>query len=184
MKLFLLQKQVRSRAGSSRHGFTLVELTVSIALAALLLSAMVGVLSGLMKQVAVIDRYDTEAWPPRFIELLRRDLVSADEIWAVRGAVHIRTHPPRYHGSGVGMRTVIYMCVTEKPGKSILVREDAGRQAVIAVGPDRISLERLDKLGTPQPLPSIPGPMPTQARLWIWSLGEDDPLFVRDLVLR
>ena len=172
----------------SRRGMTLVELMVAIALSAMLLGVLVGVLSGIAKQSKLVSKYDQPVWPAEFLSLLRRDLTAADAIWSDKGTIWIRTDAPAYAANNAnakkGMRRIGYGCGTLRDGQAILTRTDVDRQSVLALGPKRIILERLDDLGSPQPLPSAPGPMPEQVRVWIWNDTGNSPVVLRDLVLR
>ena len=167
-----------------RRGMTLLELMVAIALSAMLLGAMVGVLGGIAKQSKVADTYDQDIWPSRFCSLLRRDLVAAEAVWFSNNVIWIRVDAPAYQNVGVGTRDIGYRCRRTDAGKSVLERLDGERQSVLAIGPTRIAVERLDSLGVPQPLPPIAGPVPAQVRIWVWGDDSDQPAVLRSLVVR
>ena len=168
---------------------TLVELMVAVVLSAMLLGALVGVLSSVAKQSKLADTYDQPLWPAEFMSLLRRDLLAADAIWSDAGVIWIRTDAPTYAvQSGAkgtsGMRRIGYRCSPTHESRSLLIRSDKGQAAVLAIGPTQLTLERLDDSGSPQPLPPSPGPMPEQVRIWVWQGTSEGPIIVRDLVLR
>ena len=176
-----------------RAGMTLVELMVAIALSAMLLVSLVGVLSGIAKQGKVVDKLDQPVWPARFAKLVRRDLLAAESVWQSNGIVWMRTDAPVYesyrstsrtNSSDVGVRRIGYQCVVSSDSPAILYRRDQERRCAMAIGPTRIVLERLDDQGTPQPLPSSPGPVPDQVRVWVWNDPAVSPVLVRDLVVR
>lgn len=165
-----------------RHGLTLVEMMVAIALSALLLAAMTGVLSGIAKQNRLVERYDRAVWPSRFMELLRRDLIASDQLWTEDGTIWMHTDAPAYQSGSRSRRRIGYSC-TQGAG-STLERIDDESAAPLALDVSRIALERLDASGLPQPLPPTPGPVPTQVRVWVWQTGQSEPVLLRDLVVR
>lgn len=173
-----------------RKAMTLVELMVAVALSALLLSALVGVLRGVDVQSKMAVKLDRPVWPSRVIDLVRRDLIAATAIWAESNTVWIRTDAPSYkvHGLGdresAGTRRVGYRCRVLPGGDPVLERVDAGRSSVLAIAPTRIIVERLDSVGAPQPLPLQPGPVPQQVRVWIYETDSNSPTIVKDVVTR
>ncbi len=169
--------------GKRRNAMTLVELMVAIALSAMLLGALVGVLGGLSKQTRLSENYDQAVWPARFIELLRRDVIAAEAMWSNNQTVWITADSPQYGDSG-GSRQIGYRCADLSAGRAVLERIDGDRVSVIAIGPTRLSVERLDRLGFPQPLPPAPGPVPAQIRVWVWGDDDQHPVVLRDLVNR
>ncbi len=170
---------VPSRSGLAplRAGFTLVELMVAIALSAMLLGALTGVLQGVARQAKIAAKYDEPIWPSRFAEIFRRDLMAAEAIWWEEETVWMRTDSP-------GLRTIGYRCRQLRDHPSTLERVERGRTHTLALGPTRLVVERLDAAGSPQPLPPAPGPMPLQVRVWIWQDDEQAPFLIRDLVIR
>ncbi len=71
-----------------------------------------------------------------------------------------------------------------KEGQSALVRSGDGQGALVAVGPRRLLIERLDSTNTPQPLSQSPTPIPSRLRLWIWETDAEEATLVKDFVLR
>ena len=167
----------------SRRGMTLVELTVAIALAAMLLASLTGVLRGVSEQSKLADSFEGPVWPSEFLNILHRDLMAAEAIWAEQGVVLIKTDAPQYQSVGTGARTVGYACVDIGKNLAVLNRID-GATSVLAMGPRQLVIERLDTSGRPQPLPATPGPVPTQVRVWVWEADEKTPVILRDLVIR
>ncbi len=162
-----------------RHGLTLVELTVALALSAMLMAGIVGLLRGLNQQSELAEEYDTDVWPARFVSLIRSDLMSAQSLWDGSGVIWMR-----HDASGQAQSRVGYRCRTLTEGLSVLERIDADAVSVLAIGPARVDVERLDAQGLPQPIPNTPGPVPTQVRIWVWDGENTEPVVLRDLVLR
>ncbi len=172
-----------------RSGMTLIELMVSAALSAILLVALMGVLRGMTTQVRLADRINQPVWPSRFVKLLQRDLLAADAVWEQSGTVWIQTDAPLYPvGQSVnessGSRTVGYRCTTFPGDRNVLERIDSERIYVLAFGPTRMVVERLDSHGQPQPLPPSQGPVPGQVRVWVWNDVTERAVILKDLVIR
>ena len=173
-----------SHSAETRCGMTLVELMVAVTLSAMLLGSLVGVLRGVANQTELAQRYDQPVWPARTLAILRRDLIAADSVWLEENVIWMRTDAPSYHSSNVGVREIGYGCTQIQGGTSMLVRTDGGQRSVLAIGPSRIEIERLDAGGIPQPLPPAPGPVPANVRVWVWEQVRSQPVLRRDLVLR
>jgi len=178
-----MNKIARQTTVADRNAMTLVELTVAIALSAMLMVALIGVLGGIAKQVKLSRRYDTSVWPNRVATLLRRDLGAAESLWMDAGELWMRTDVPSYHSDAKGVREIGYRCTAIDNELSILERIDANQTSVLAIGPERLYVQRIDSAGIPQPLPRTPGPAPKHVRLWIHTSGNQDAAWVRDLVL-
>lgn len=168
---------------SKRHGMTLVELVIAIALSAMLLTALVGVLKGVSRQSNLAESLDRPSWPATFLDLLRRDLRAAEAIWAEEGVIWIETDAPKY-GAGEGVRTVGFACIEIDSGQRLLTRHDEGTSRALAIGPSRLIIERVDRSGSTHPLPPAPGPVPPQLRVWLWQGDHSEPVLLRDVVIR
>ncbi len=182
-----MSRRIGLRTRSSfghRPAMTLVELMLAVALSAMLLSALIGVLGGVSKHVRSADSLDTAQWPARVTELIRNDLIAAEAIWVQGDTVWLRTSPPNYGFGEVGTRSIGYRCGEITDERFALLRIDGSRSDVLAIGPTSFVLERLDESGVPQPLPGIPGPVPVQIRFWVVGERPDDPVFVSDVVVR
>ena len=70
-----------------RNGMTLVELTVAIALAAMLMASLVGVTQGVAKHAENAQKLDQPVWPEQLRRLIRRDVMAANEIWMDDGLI-------------------------------------------------------------------------------------------------
>ncbi len=168
----------------NRRGMTLVELAISVALSAMLLSTLVGVLSGISRQEKASRRFDRPIWHGRAMEIIRRDLLSADSLWKTGGTIWIKTSPPAYGRSNRGLRTIGYRCICISDTRTALTRLDADTEDVLGFGASSIAIERLDASGVPQPIPGIEGPVPNQVRVWIsGDQAAIDP-YVADLIIR
>ncbi|MEM6473734.1 MAG: prepilin-type N-terminal cleavage/methylation domain-containing protein [Planctomycetota bacterium] len=155
-----------------RRGMTLVELLLAVALSAMLLAALVGLLRGTSNQTKLAKQFDQPVWQTRLPDLIRADLKAADSIWSVDQTVVMRSSPPQYHGDRTGLRTIAYECVELESGFCCLLRSDQDSSDVLAVGPTKITIERVDRDGFPQPLPSNPGPVNRQFRAWVFQNGQ------------
>jgi len=193
MKCFahFISRRPSTRSGATRRrpkrriGMTLVELVTAIALAAMLMAAMTGVLRGIALQTRAAQTKTSPLWPSRFQSILRRDVLSADAIWMNDGHIHLRCDAPLYQAKTGrrSQREVVYHCKKLDTSTHVLYRSDGNGNAAIAIGPKRIQVERLDSQGNPQPLPPTPGPVPAALRVWVWQ-EEESPLFVHDMVVR
>lgn len=185
------QASLNNKGVPRRPGMTLIELMVAVALSAMLLAALLGVLSGITKQCKLAETYDKPVWPARFVALLRRDLIAAERIWTSKNTIWFETDAPAYlpytkdgDTSTGGIRRIGYRCRSIPNKEGVLMRQDGDHSEAIAIGPDRIVVERLDSDGVPQPLPPMPGPVPSQVRVWVWEADKTSPSLVRDLVIR
>lgn len=163
---------------------TIIELMVSIALSAILVSALVGVLRGVKQQAELANKYDNPVWPARSLELFRRDLLAASSIWLEDETIWMQTDAPSYESGNAGLRRVGYGIQPLRNAPPLLERIDENASATLAIGPSRIVVERIDSEGQPQPLPAFPGPVPNQVRVWIFGENADEVYVVQDLVVR
>ncbi len=157
---------------------------VAITLTSLLLMSLMGVLQATTRQSRMVEAREVVVWPGRVRTMFQRDLLSAETVWLEAGAVCLRTDSPRYGVGGheddllgqgpvigsetpSGVREVRYRCRSNSGG-SLLQRIDGHVTNSLAVGPSRLSVERIDSTGALQPLPPRPGPVPRHVRLTIW----------------
>ncbi|WP_144056808.1 PulJ/GspJ family protein [Rhodopirellula europaea] len=171
-------------------GMTLIELLVAVALSAMMMTALIGVLQGLGKQTRLANQMDQPTWPNEVLKLLRRDLLAADSFWEEGGIVWLVTDSPTYQVprrnlSNISVsREIGYRCSGLGDGRRVLERIEASRAIVLACDVSRIQIERLDSFGNPQPLPHLPGPVPSQVRVWVWDSTIDHPILQKDIVIR
>lgn len=171
-------------------GMTLIELLVAVALSAMLMTALIGVLQGLGKQTRLANQMDQPAWPNEVLKLLRRDLLAADSLWEEGGIIWLLTDSPTYpvpkrtSSNTSASREIGYRSGALGDGRRVLERIESSRAIVLACDVSRIKLERLDSFGNPQPLPNSPGPVPSQIRVWVWDSILDRPVLLKDVVIR
>ena len=163
----------------------MIELLVAITLAVMLMSAMTGLLRSLQHPLRKAEQIDTPLWPAGLEASIRRDLQTAtsvhrqgDIIWLTGAFASNAGTPTNASSSYVG-----YACIPLSDQHPGLVRLDPDGVELIALGPRRLVLERIDDLGIPQPLPPVAGPIPRQLRLWVYGVDAQTPLIVRDIVL-
>lgn len=156
-----------------KPAMTLVEVVVSLSLAAALLAALTGVLNGIRTQQKLALGFEVEDWPFLLEELLRRDLAAAESVWSTQSTFYLTTNSPNYgienEGSPrrpAGLRRVAYRCVELSEGFFVLQRVDPNGARTISLNCPGLVVERVDGRGVSQPLPPIPGPVPERIRFW------------------
>jgi prepilin-type N-terminal cleavage/methylation domain-containing protein len=171
---------------SRKAGFTLVELTVALALGAMLMVAIVGVLQSVSNQLKHAQRESHGDWRSSAKRVLQADLMFAAQISSADGWLWLDgTFPPQGATSEV-TRRVGYGCAPGfQEGQSTLMRVADGRGEPVVFGPKRMLVERLDASGTAQPLSEQQTIAPRRVRIWMWlnTDAEDAPSFIQDLVL-
>lgn len=173
----------------ARRGLTLIELLLAIALSALLMAAVTGVVQGISRQSRLAEDLERPVWPAEVVDLVRTDLLAASSLWMNEDTLWIRSDPPAYQSPrlaevSTGVREIGYRCSQTDGGYQVLRRLDGVDRRTLALGVQKILLERLDREGIPQPIPRSPGPVPTQVRLWIWTSERPSEPLVRDVLLR
>ena len=162
--------------------FTLVELVVALGLGALLMTALVGVLKSVDRQLDEVRLKTQSDWSLLTGRLLYRDLLFASRISSVDGWIWLEGTFPGYGATG-RIDKVGYRCAESfAAGETALMRWANGRGEPVVLGPRRIQIERLDSSGVPQPLSALPTPISGEVRVWIWMDG-DTPAFTKDFVL-
>ena len=154
---------------------------VAVMLSVMLLGSLIGVLRSMMQQAKQTDSYDGAAWRAECIDLIRRDLMAAESVWVEQDTIFLYSDPPNYQRANESVRLIGYRTSSLSTSRTMLERIEADQTRVVAIGPRKIRMERIDHLGSPQPLPPRPGPMPRQMHLWIWGETSDVPLV--DLVV-
>lgn len=165
------------------RGFTLVEMTVAIALSALMMVAMIGVLDGIGKRAQLVERFDTVTWPRGLERLLRRDLGAAKSIWIAEGTLWIRTDVPGYHSEAKGLRDIAYRCVELASEHSALQRVDGSHGDLIALGVKALMVNRVDAEGERHEFPEEPGPVPRRVCVMLWDNPNQAPIYIRELLV-
>lgn len=160
--------------------FSLLEVVVALALGAMLMGALVGVLKSTRQELAILESKFGANWQADAHRLLQRDLLMASRVSTGDGWFWL---------DGVfddaSARRIGYKCVPGFLGqKSVLMRLSDGQGEPALFGPTQILMERLDSAGRPHPLSATSTPAPAQVRVWIWDdTDEVQPVFVRDFTL-
>ncbi|MFG0261580.1 MAG: hypothetical protein ACF788_04240 [Novipirellula sp. JB048] len=146
---------------------TLVELVLALSLAAMLLVATVGVLGQVHSQAELADAMVRPVWPSKVRGLLRRDFWECDQMWEADGIVWFATAGYRCvpeagaEFSSDELPMGMLQRLSAKEGSAVEV-------ATLAIGPDRVDVERVDDRGLSHPLPPRPGPVPKRLRVRIY----------------
>lgn len=148
------------------------------------MTALVGILRSVSNLHRTVQKWAAEDWKTVSLDLLRRDLMLASRIAAEDGWIWLDGEFPAFQEPDDRVKRVGYNCVRWIDQESVLVRVAGSSTDVVAVGPRRLLLERLDQTNTPQPLSPTPTAAPERMRLWIWLEGMTDPDFVCDIALR
>ena len=160
------------RRRKASRGITLIEVMVALALSALMLTALVGVLKGFRIQEQTAESLQTERWPPKFVNLLYRDLLVCDGVFASNKTVWLTGNLPAYADSNQnGRRRIGYRIVETGGGETAPVRINGPYRQLIALRASRIVVERVDDQGVAKPLPFARGPVPQRVRVWVWHSG-------------
>jgi len=116
-----------NRSVHHRGGFTIVELLVSTLLAAMLMTAIMGLAASASRSREFMDKADTEpAWSTRLIELLRWDLQNATTVRISGKTVSIEGFgylSPIDGSAGHRRVGVTYLIETDDDDRSVLVRK-------------------------------------------------------------
>lgn len=168
----------------SAEGVTLVELVVALALGAMLMTALVGILASINSQLRAAQNRTSSHWEVAVVETLHRDLMLSARIALEDGWLRLEGEFPDYRNPDRRAKHVGYSCVPWLGEESALIRTAGASTDLIAVGPRRLLLERLDQMSVPQPFSESSTAVPDRLRLWIWDGDAPEPVVVRDLVLR
>lgn len=163
---------------------TLVELVVALALGAMLMTGLVGVLGSINRQLRVVQNRTAGHWEMASAEMLHRDLMLSARIAFKDGWLWLEGEFPDYQAPNRRAKRVGYSCVPWLDGESALIRAAGASSDLVAVGPGRLLVERLDRISVPQPLSESSTSIPDRLRVWIWEDDASEPVAVRDLVLR
>lgn len=174
----------RKHLRSASMGFTLIELVLAIALGALLMAAMVGVLKGATQQLRIAQQRTRQSWHTATLEQMHRDMLLASRIHSSDGWVWLEGEFNEFSGQRDKSKRVGYQCVPWIDGRGALVRNSDQATELLAIGPRRMVIERLDANNMPQPLSAVATPMPERVRVWIWTDDAINAEVLRDIVLR
>ena len=165
-------------------GFTLVEVVVAIALGALLMTGLLGVLRGVSYKLRYVERQASQDWKTACKQLINRDLLTASKISSADGWIWLDGSFSRFQAGADPAERIGFRCVPWIHGQSGLVRMSQHETELITVGPRRIVIERLDGDGVPQPLSPTPTALPDRLRMWLWESAGEEASFVCDMVTR
>jgi hypothetical protein len=153
-------------------GFTVLEVTVSLAVSAMILVALIGVMRAVGGQLRLLKEQKSERLG-LIQQILQQDALTASMIsrkadsYVLVGNFVSPDLNESYH------ELVIYECNTWLDGSLALVRRTNEQQEVVAKGIRQIVIERLDSQGVPQPISNLPIPFPSRARVWLWTDERD-----------
>lgn len=185
MRFPLLKCERREIKFQRSRALTLVELVLATALAAMLMAALLGIMTTVSNMAAAVESESDTDWHAQFLELLFRDLIVADTAWVEGRSLMLGGRFESYTDEMKIVHTVAYGVTSVDSSLSLVSRrEDRGALGYFATNAHRVVIERLDSDGFPQPLPSEPGPVPDRVRVWMWGELESFPVLVRDLVIR
>lgn len=166
-------------------GFTLVELSVALALAGMLMAAIVGVLVQIKRQVAITHAITQTQWHDEVNKLVRRDFLGATSVCVRSGDIWLKgefcttsSKGDRTQWIGYGIRPWIVN------GQQVLVRYSPGKAEPLVVGPTKILLERLDQVGAHQPVSDQFTPSSPSYIMWIWIDNQVQPALTIHLTSR
>lgn len=166
-----------------RVGLTLVELLVAITLAASLMVAITSLLKSLRRPLLYAERSAAPLWPERLASMLRQDLLAASGVHRQGDTVWITGNLSSSLFPDGGTSLVGYGCYPVTSSRWALVRIESEGFELVALGPRRLVIERIDDLGIPQPLPPAAGPIPNRLRMWIYGRDPRAPEVIRDIAL-
>lgn len=154
---------------SNNHGFTLIELSVALSLAAMLMAAIVGVLIQTQRQTVLTHALTKTHWQESVKKLMRRDFLLAKTVRVSSGDLWLEGDFPEAASSGARSQLVGYGI---RPwifdGQSVLVRLLPDRITPLVVGPSKLVAERLDNRGISQPISDQFVATSSQYVVWIW----------------
>ncbi|MBL8869915.1 MAG: type II secretion system protein [Planctomycetaceae bacterium] len=153
-------------------GFTLLEVTVSLAVSTMILIALIGVMRSVGGQLRSLKEQKSERLG-LIQQILQQDALTTSMIsrkadsYVLVGSFVSPDLTESYH------ELVIYECNTWLDGSLVLVRRTNKQQEVVAKGIRQIVIERLDSQGVPQPISNLPIPFPSRAKVWLWTDDRD-----------
>lgn len=169
----------------STAAFTLMEVVLALALGAMLMASLVGVLRSTDRQLkhAKLPANGESNCDIAF-RTVARDLMLAQTIQADEKWITINGSFPDFDGNGSYPAQLRYGIAAQgATGKSVLMRIADNRGQAIAPGVSRIVIERIDARGVPQPLSGQPISLSGVLRIWMWETGSDTPSLERDVVV-
>ncbi|MBN8603415.1 MAG: hypothetical protein J0M26_20435 [Planctomycetes bacterium] len=161
-------------------GFTLLEVTVSLAVSAMILVALIGVVRSLGGQLRRLQEQKSD-----HIELvqniLQQDALAASVISRKGESYILVGNFVSPSPNDLYLESVIYECKTWLDGMPVLVRRTNQQQEIVAKGVRRMVVERMDSQGVPQPISNLASPFPSRARIWLWMDSRDSEPMMFDV---
>ncbi|MEZ6137056.1 MAG: prepilin-type N-terminal cleavage/methylation domain-containing protein [Pirellulaceae bacterium] len=156
-------------------GFTLVELTVALALGAMLMVAIVGILQSMSRELEFAKHEADQDWQSSVKRLLHQDLLCASQISTAGGWYWLDGSFTAADSKSGTLRKVGYRCVPGiLDGESVLMRVADRHGEPVLFGPTKMHIERVDSRGVAQPLSAQPTAVPRYVRVWIWMPDDED----------
>ncbi|MFO0940468.1 MAG: prepilin-type N-terminal cleavage/methylation domain-containing protein [Pirellulales bacterium] len=185
-----------------RKAFTLVELVAALAMAAVLMAAISGVLIYSHRQLGSVTQQSASNWKQSVERVFRNDVQLASEIYVEDNWVWLVGEFPvpgsDSYADRVGYGVDLWIPeansnpTDQKTTPTALIRVCGTSGQPMLVGVNRFVIERLDDSGTPQPISASPTPIARQLRLWIWQQSTSEkstpagltqePTMITDLV--
>lgn len=155
-----------------------MEVVVTLALSALLMAGLIGVLRGLESEIRLQEPATKVHGDELVLAAIRRDLQKTVFISQQSGWLWLDGEFLSLAIQGECEDRVGYGSSEWQDGKPILVRKTLGRIDPLAPAVTGIAAERLDSRGQPQPISHIPVPISHGVRIWIY--GDENQLLVND----
>ncbi len=167
-----------------RKAMTLLEVVVALSLSALMLIALNGVLSGLVRQKKRTAEVRHREWAYELNRVFWNDLAQARSVALNEGVLIMTVPAARQWNSSQGtVQSVAYQLIPSGKERNRLTRsvylgqEQTGKPAMTQTllwDIRRATFERVDDQGNSQPLPREMGPTPRAFRYQLWVA--DDPV--------
>lgn len=171
------------KTGGRCHAFTLMEVVLALALGAMLMVALVGVLRSTSRQLQQA-RPVSQANCDTAFRVISRDLLLAQTIAVKDGWIDLTGSFPEFGSEDTHARKVAYGIAAAVNGdETVLMRVTEHGGQSIAPQITRIDIERLDSTGTPQPLSSQASSLAGAVRVWLWDADVGRPTLERDVVV-
>ena len=161
----------------------MVEMAVTLVLAAAIMAALVGVLKTASNELESLQKIDRVEPLRAVVDALERDLMRASSIsrdlnWYHLDGVFVE------HDGQVARRVSYGIGSGFLDGQTVIQRSSRGWTEALHYDVGRLLIERVDSAGNPQPITERQVASPAHVRVWIWFQGESQAALVRDVVVR
>jgi prepilin-type N-terminal cleavage/methylation domain-containing protein len=181
---------VQSNSGllEPRHGLTLVELVVAIALSTLAMTALVGFLPSLRKLEATTEPSGTNAWRSAVVATIEQDLVGARLVGSEDGKLTMIGHLFDTDSQRHVPMEVAYATQWSKQNqwywlirKTVSISQSGeAKQEILCGQVLQWTVERIDNRGDVQPIPTRLGPAPEKLSFKMIFRAEDGTEFAEE----